>query len=200
MHGRHPFKSFTDRRQPSSYPYTAQSPCLQTLLAASRREFDERPRVSRGSIIPHTELRVFPNAARTASLRMQRIAGISEGGRASRHQCVRCDPGKAHGRWGRSRKGSCMWPRPVLLRCSSPVAEERSIVSGIRDEIRREIMKSDKILSRRNFVASTSMVGAGAILMAFPGSGRGAESQPQTPQSRASPDLSNAGRGNAGPA
>ncbi len=44
-------------------------------------------------------------------------------------------------------------------------------------------MKSDRVLSRRNFVASTSMAGAGAILMAFPGSGRGEESQPETSRS-----------------
>lgn len=43
-------------------------------------------------------------------------------------------------------------------------------------------MKSDKTLSRRNFVASTSLAGAGAILMAFPGSGRGEESQAGAPQ------------------
>ncbi len=45
-------------------------------------------------------------------------------------------------------------------------------------------MKSDRILSRRNFVASTSVAGAGAILMAFPGSGGGAESESRTSQSQ----------------
>lgn len=52
-------------------------------------------------------------------------------------------------------------------------------------------MKSDRILSRRDFVASTSKAGAGAILMAFPasGSGQGSQSSTSRPQTSQTPGL-----------
>lgn len=60
-------------------------------------------------------------------------------------------------------------------------------------------MKSEKTVSRRNFVASTSMAGAGALLMAFPGAGSGAQSQSQAPRPQTSQTPGMGTQGQRGP-